>query len=245
MTTNGPANEDLAGRLGEVEKSLVTREKAEEIAASAALDVLKFYEKEVKEATQVAKELGRALEKRQFAQRVAESLSTRVCLQRLNELTEGVDEDELKLAVEARMRDAFSSQLESPEFAEKLKELVGSGGELQDISKRLFKRLVKIEQEGLPQLVEEQVDEKLEEKLSAISADTITAKEEELVRRALAAKLDGQALQQQVLEVARSSIREIVNTPEFKSVLDNKFKVMVNYLSQEVIPKQIKRLMGG
>ncbi len=48
-----------------------------------------------------------------------------------------------------------------------------------------------------------------------------------------------------VLEVARGSVREIVNTPEFKGVLDDKFKVMMNYLTQDVIPKQIRRMTGG
>ena len=66
-----------------------------------------------------------------------------------------------------------------------------------------------------------------------------------LVEKTLAAKLDPKALQEQMSKVAESSISEIANSPVFKEMLEAKFKAIMSYLTQDVIPKQIRRMMGG
>jgi hypothetical protein len=249
MPADGPTLEDLAAKLADLEKKLVTKERAEEIAAASALDVLKFYEKEVRDATEAAREATRAFEKREFARRVAASLDDRSIRRTLDDLVVETIQDELEQAVGQKIKDAFSSQLEDPEFAEKLKEIAGGGEGVQEFAKGLAERMDKIEREVLPQLVEKLVDKKVEEKLDAKLEEKL---EENLdavpvgaIVESAAEGLDTEAVRQQVVEVAKGSIREIVNTPEFKGVLDDKFKVMMNYLTQDVIPKQIRRMMGG
>lgn len=249
MAEDSPTVEDLAAKLAELEKKLVTKERAEEIAAASALDVLKFYEKEVRDATEAARELTRAFEKREFARRVAASLDDRAIRRTLDDLVVETIQDELEQAVGQKIKDAFSSQLEDPEFAGKLKEIAGGGEADQEFAKELAERMDKIEQEALPQLVEKlldkKLDEKLDEKLDKKLEENLDAVPVGAIVESAAEELDTEAMQQRVLEVARGSVREIVNTPEFKGVLDDKFKVMMNYLTQDVIPKQIRRMMGG
>jgi len=66
-----------------------------------------------------------------------------------------------------------------------------------------------------------------------------------LVEKTLATKLDPKALQEQMSKVAESSISDIANSPVFKEMLEAKFKAIMSYLTQDVIPKQIRRMMGG
>ena len=233
MAAKSPTDQDLAARVADLEKKLVTRERVEEIAAAAALDVLKFYESEVKKATQAAEEMTGALEKREFARRVAASFEDRACRRSLDELVVEVAQDEVQRALQEKVADAIAERIEDPEFAEKLKGPAGASEEiskqLEGASKRLAERLDRIEQEALPQLVEELLGKRLDEKLDQKLDD----------------KLDADALEQKVIEAAKGAVRDIANIPEFKAMLDEKFKVMMNYLAKDVIPKQIKRMTGG
>ncbi len=245
MPADGPTIKDLAAKLADLEKKLVTKERAEEIAAASALDVLKFYEKEVRDATEAARELTRAFEKREFARRVAASLDDRSIRRTLDDLVVETIQDELEQAVGQKIKDAFSSQLEDPEFAGKLKEIAGGGEGAQEFAKGLAERMDRIEQEALPQLVEKLLDKKLDQKLEEKLEENLEAVPIGSIVEPADEGLDAEAVRQQVVEVARGSVREIVNTPEFKAVLEDKFKVVMNYLTQDVIPKQIRRMMGG
>ncbi len=221
MVADSPVEQDFAAKLAELEKKLITRERAEEIAAAAALDVLKVYEIEVKKATRAAEEMRTVIEKREFARRVAASLEDRVCRKSLDELLVDIVQDEVERALAEKVADAVAAQLEDPEVAKKL-QAQASGGEgesgeddkLEQFSQRLAARLDKIEQEALPQIVKGQLDERLGQKPKGDPG-------------------------------APGVVRDIANTPEFKAMLEEKFKVMMNYLVGDVIPKQVKRLMGG
>jgi hypothetical protein len=249
MAEDAAKKKKTADRLDELEKMILTKEKVEEIAAAAALDVLKIFEKEVRDATHAVKELGRAFEEREFARRVAATLDSRACRRKLDDMTSGVDEEAIAEAVEAKANEVIASRLEGPELAEKVNELAGAaaggGEEIQELKNRLAARMDAIEQEALPKLLAKLLDEKLEEKFGAVSAEAIGARQEELVRKAIDEKLDEEGLQQVVIQSARGSLAEVVNTTEFKAALDDKFKVMLNYLANEVIPKQIRKLTGG
>jgi hypothetical protein len=229
MAPGSPAEEDLAARLAELEKKLVTKERAEEIAAAAALDVLKLYENEVKKATRAAEEMNRAIEKREFARRVAASFEDRACRKSLDELLVEVVQDEVERALAEKLEDAVSARLKDPELAKKLQAPAGDGesDEFKQLSQRLAARLDKIEQEALPQIVKGQLDDRLGQKAGETPGVP-----------------DDAALQQKGGEVSPDVVRGIANTPEFKAMLEEKFKVMMTYLAGDVIPKQIKRLMG-
>ena len=234
MASDSPAKEDFAAKLVEIEKKIMTRERAEEIAAAAALDVLKLYEGEVKKATRAAEEMNRVIEKREFARRVAASFEDRACRRSLDELLVDVVQDEVERVLAEKLEDAVSARLEDPELAKKLQGQGGEGDddgesdELKQFSQRLAARLDKIEQEALPLIVESQLDERLGQKLTEKPGGP-----------------DGASPQQKGADVSPGVVRDIANTPEFKAMLDEKFKVMMNYLAGDVIPKQIKRIMGG
>jgi hypothetical protein len=250
-----PTLEGLARRIAELERRLVTRGRAEEIAASAALDVLKLYESEVREAVEAGKEMTKVLQRREFARKVAESLPTRVCRRELEEIVADMVHFEFENALDERAKGVFASELETPRFAQKLQEIAGARREVDAASRRLAERLDRIEREALPERLERLFNEKLREKLGDVSAETI------------AARLDGRALEQQMLQLAQSTVheivntpvfrsmlddslfqaamRDVVNTPQFKSMLDDKFKAMSEYLSREVIPKHVERLKSG
>ncbi|MHC4249793.1 MAG: hypothetical protein ACYS9X_11760 [Planctomycetota bacterium] len=244
--------EDLDRRLAELEQKLITREQTERIAAGAALDVLKVHESEMREAVKAIEEATAILEKRTFARKVAESLRTKVCRAEIEELVGDTVHYESEQAFEAKAKDIFSSQLETPEFARRLREIAGAAKEVDTASRRLATRLDRIEQEALPQRVEKLFNEKLEEKLGDVSAEAIVA------------KLDDQILEQLLLGLARGAIndimnssefrsmldesllqatmRDVINTPEFKAILDERFKAMADFLSEDVVPKHIERL---
>ena len=223
MASDSPAKEDFAAKLVEIEKKIMTRERAEEIAAAAALDVLKLYEGEVKKATRAAEEMNRVIEKREFARRVAASFEDRACRRSLDELLVDVVQDEVERVLAEKLEDAVSARLEGGEGDDD-----GESDELKQFSQRLAARLDKIEQEALPQIVESQLDERLGQKLTEKPGGP-----------------DGASPQQKGADVSPGVVRDIANTPEFKAMLDEKFKVMMNYLAGDVIPKQIKRIMGG
>jgi len=248
------ASQDSARTVEELEQRFVTRERAEEIAASAALDVLKLYEGEARKAIESVAELARALERHEFARKVADSLTTSVCRKALQETVGDIVHFEFEQAIDNAARKVFSSQLDTPKFATKLKEIAGASKEVDKASQRLAARLDKIEHETLPERVETLFNQRLQAKLSDLSVETI------------AEKLDGKALEKQLMTLSGNAVRDVMgspdfkavveeslfhaamgniaNTPEFKALLDEKFKTMIDYLSQDVIPKQIERLGG-
>jgi len=214
----------LGGGLEGLEKALVTQDKVEKIARhealTAAMDVL---------------------ETKEFTRRIVTLLDEKAVRTKIEQLAGGaISPEQVAETAELQARNVFAASLESDEFAEKVKAIAG-GGDGKEIAKKLMERMEKIEKEALPALVEKI----LAEKVGDVSADSIGAKVEEAVQKGLAGKVDPEAIKQQVVQIATGSIREIANSPEFKAMLDEKFKVMMNYLTQDVIPKQIRRLMGG
>jgi adenylate kinase len=206
-------------RMAELEETFVTAKKAEKMARheglTAAMDML---------------------ETKEFTRRLVELLGDEEVREDIPGLGGGGEDLELQV------KSAFAEQLESTEFADKVKEISGDAGNAQD---QLVARLDKIEKQALPALVDSVLTEKLTEKLGGIAPEALEASIGSKVQEALATHLDMEALNKQILEIAQQSIGKIANTPEFKEMLDGKFKIVMNYLISEVIPKQIRRQMGG
>jgi hypothetical protein len=213
----------LADGMAGIKKAVLGADKVEKIARhealTASMDVL---------------------ETKEFTRRIADVLDEKVVRKKLQQVAGG-DPDQMEQTAELQARNVFAELLESPEFSEKVTGLAGGSEEVKEVGQKLVERMDAIEKEGLPGLVEKL----LTDKLSGVAPDAIAEKVQATVQEAIAGKLDPEALQQQVVEIAKSSIRDISNSPDFKAMLDGKFKVMMNYISQDVIPKQIKRLMGG
>jgi len=208
-------------RLADIESKLLTREKVEEIAAAAALNVLEVFKPEVRKATQAADEVERALEPHQFARKVAASFADRACARSLDKLLVQVLQDEIGNAVEEKLPEAFDAVMQQPEVAAKLQGGAEAAeqalGKIDETSRQLAQRLDKIEQEAVPKIVDRELEKKL-------VSDT---------------------MKQLVVEVARQAVKEIVNMPEFKSALEDKFKVMIKYITEDVIPKIVRKHMGA
>ena len=206
-------------RMDELEETFVTGEKAEKLARhealTAAMDML---------------------ETKEFTRRVVELLGDEDVREDIPGFGGGGEDLDLQ------MKSALAEQLESSEFTDKVKEISGDAGDAQN---QLVARLDKIEKEALPALIDSVMAEKLTEKLGGIAPEALEASIGTKVQEALAAHLDMEALNKQILEIAQQSIGKIANTPEFKEMLDGKFKIVMNFLSKEVIPKQIRRQMGG
>jgi polyhydroxyalkanoate synthesis regulator phasin len=247
-----PTIEELNARVDDLERRFVTKERVEQIAASAALDVLKMYERDIREGVSAMRDFGRSLEKREFARKVAESLSTLVCRRALEEPVADVVHFEFEKAIDARAQHVFEEELRTPKVAKRVREIAGASREVESASRRLARRLDRIEQETLPQRLDRMFQERIDEKLGNVSAE------------AIAAKLDLRMLTGQVSEVARDAIGEmlftgelqallkdtllqaamnnLVNTDEFKKLLDEKFKTITKYLADDVIPKYINKI---
>jgi hypothetical protein len=207
-----------------LEKSLVSPEKVEKIARHEALTA--------------AMDL---LETKEFTRRIVALLEDDPVKTKVEEISGGaVSPDQLEQTADLQARNVFAEQIETPEFAEKVKSVMG-GDDAKDLSKRLIERMDRIEKEALPAIVERL----LEEKMGAVSGDAIAEKVGGMVQEAVAAKVDPAAMQQQIVDIAQENIKDIANTPGFKAMLDEKFKVVLNYLTKDVIPKQIKKIMGG
>lgn len=207
-----------------LEKSLASEDKIEKIARhealTAAMDVL---------------------ETKEFTRRIITLLDDKAVRAKLEQIAgSAVSPEQVEQIAELQAKNAIVAAMESEEFSEKVKALADTAGS-KDLAKKLMERMEKIEKEALPALV----DTLVSEKLGGLSETSIGAKVEAEVQKGLAGKLDPEAIKQQIVQVAAGSIREIANSPEFKAMLDEKFKVMMNYLTQEVIPKQIRRMMGG
>jgi hypothetical protein len=206
-------------RMAELEQAFLTPEKAEKVARhealTAAMDML---------------------ETKEFTRRVIELLGDEEVREDIPGFGGGGEDLELQV------KNVFAEQLESSEFTDKVKEI---SGDASDVQEQLVSRLDKIEREALPALIDNVLADKLTEKLGGIDPEALEANIATKVQEALGAHLDMEALNKQILEIAQQSIGKIANTPEFKEMLDGKFKIVMNYLSKEVIPKQIRRQMGG
>ncbi|MHC4253293.1 MAG: hypothetical protein ACYS9X_29590, partial [Planctomycetota bacterium] len=219
----------LAG-LGDIEKKLLTEDRVERIARHEALSAVMDL-----------------LEKKDFVKRIAEVLDEKLVKAKIEEIAGGgIDSDQIDETAEVRAKSVFAELIESDEFAQKVQEVGGGGGgggseQLQEVAKRLAERMELIEKEALPALVEGM----LQDKLGSVSADAIGKQVSSAVQEAITAQVNPQALQQQMAQIAKDSIAEIANTDEFKALLEGKFKVMLNYITKDVIPKQITRIMGG
>jgi hypothetical protein len=155
------------------------------------------------------------LEKKEFTRRIAEVLDEKPVRKKLEELGGGGAPEGLDDTIALQAKNAFMELLDGNEFAGKVTELAGGAGGGGDAA-QLEERVGKI-QNALPGLVD----------------------------KILASKLDPKALQEQMSKIAESSIGDIANSPIFKEMLEAKFKAIMTYLTQDVIPKQIRRMMGG
>jgi hypothetical protein len=226
-----PKDSDLAAKLAELEKKLITREKVEEIAAAQALDVLEVYKTDVVRAKEAAQELSKALEKRDFAKRVAASLDDRACTKALDKILVETFQDEVGRAIDEKMPEGVNARFEDAEFLEWLKSTLGIGeaqddasARVDEVARNLAERLDKIQDEALPGIVERLLDQKLGAKI--------------------AERLSVDDLKPTIVEVAQGAVGEIANTDAFKKVLEDKFKVMIKYLTEEILPKQIRKILG-
>ena len=212
------------GDTSGLEKKLMTNEKVEKIAryeaATAAIDLL---------------------EKKEFARAIADVLELKPIRKKLEEIVgDSVSADDVSKTVAKEAKGVFAGLLDDPKFAKKLKAAAGGGDDLKEATKKLVERVKKIEN-ALPALVKKMLQETLDKAPSGPSAEDL----EQAVQKAVASKLDVKALQEQVTQIAAESVRDIANSPDFKAMLDGKFKVMTNYITKELLPKQIKRIMGG
>jgi len=214
-------------RLAEIEKASVNEGRIAKVA-----------KQEAEEAALAV------LDSKEFKRRIADLMDDRVIRSKIEEIGGGVTPEQLEQTADLQARNVFAEQIDSAEFAEKVKAVAGSGG-AEESAKKLMARMEKIEKDALPQLVEKLVAEKATAQLGAASPEAIQARVEESVQHSLAAKINPQALQQHVMQIAQGEIAKIANTPEFKAMLDGKFKLLTDYLAQEFIPKQIRKLMGG
>ena len=168
------------------------------------------------------------LETKEFTRRVSALLDEGSVRDKISEISGGaLDASEFK--------NVLLKELESPDVIEKVK--AAGGGDAQELSNRLVERMERIEKEALPAIVERI----LTEKMGAVSEESITAK----VGTMITQHLQPEAMEAQILKVAQENIKDIANTPGFKAALDDKFKVMMKYLVADVIPKQVRKLMGG
>ncbi len=212
------------GDTSGLEKKLMTKEKVENIAryeaATAAMDLL---------------------EKKEFARSIAEVLELKPIRKKLEEIVgDSVSADDVSKTVTKEAKGVFEELLDDPKFAKKLKAAAGGGDDVKEATKTLVDRVKKIEN-ALPALVKKMLKETLDKVPSGPSTKDIDG----AVEKAVASKLDVKALQEQVTQIAAESVRDIANSPDFKAMLDGKFKVMTNYITKELLPKQIKRIMGG
>ncbi|MHC4202102.1 MAG: hypothetical protein ACYSU0_19090, partial [Planctomycetota bacterium] len=104
LAGDGDGTSQDPARTVEPDQKFVTCERAEEIAASAALDVLKLYEGKARKAIESVEELARALERREFARKVADSLTTSVCRKALQEAVGDTIHFELEQAIDNAAR---------------------------------------------------------------------------------------------------------------------------------------------
>ncbi|MHC4502862.1 MAG: hypothetical protein ACYTFI_06120 [Planctomycetota bacterium] len=212
------------GDTSGLEKKLMTKEKVEKIArheaATAAMDLL---------------------EKKEFARSIADVLELKPIRKKLAEIAgDSVSADDVSKTVTKEAKGVFTELLDDPKFAKKLKAAAGGGDEVKEATKKLVDRVKKIEN-ALPALVKKMLKDTLGETPSGPSSKDI----EEAVENAVASKIDAKALQAQVTQIAANSVKDISNSADFKAMLDGKFKVMTNYITKELLPKQIKRIMGG
>ncbi len=207
----------LGEGVADLEKAFVTPESAQKISRDEALGA--------------AMDM---LETSEFSRRIVELMSDEEFREEIPDLGGGGGGGE---ELDVQVKKVFAEQLDSDEFAEKVKGVSGGG----DIKKDLVARVEKMEKEALPTLVEKM----LSEKLGGVTPDALEANIGAKIQEVLASQLDPEALNKQILEIARGSIAQIANTTEFKAMLDGKFKMMMNYIVQDVLPKQIRRLMGS
>jgi hypothetical protein len=235
MVNTRPTKEDLSDAVMQVRTDLMTNEDFASWIKDGALEAIKGaglagnvqdIEKKLltrerveriarHEALTAAMDL---LEKKEFTRRIAEVLDEKPVREKLAELGGGGGTpDGLEDTVALQSKNTFMELLDGQEFADKVKELGGGGGGGDAASAAQIEERIGKLQEALPTLVD----------------------------KILAAKLDPAALQQQMSKVAESSIGDIANSPVFKEMLEAKFKAIMTYLTQDVIPKQIRRMMGG
>jgi hypothetical protein len=181
------------------------------------------------------------LEKKEFARSIADVLELKPIRKKLAEIAgDSVSADDVSKTVTKEAKGVFTELLDDPKFAKKLKAAAGGGDEVKEATKKLVDRVKKIEN-ALPALVKKMLKDTLGETPSGPSSKDI----EEAVENAVASKIDAKALQAQVTQIAANSVKDISNSADFKAMLDGKFKVMTNYITKELLPKQIKRIMGG
>jgi len=160
--------------------------------------------------------------------------------------------------VRKEVRGALVELMESDLFNEKVglvitQQMAGAGGApdgeaaaalaanaADEIRQDLAARMEKVEQ-ALPEIVARVIAEKggagadmsaIEEKITAVVANKV-----------LGDKLDPALIQAEIKNQTPEVVKEIANSDEFKVLLDDKFKVILNYLKQDVIPKQVKKLL--
>ena len=251
MSSGVPTREELEQKIVESRRELMTNEDFGEWLKDGMLAVIKeiglgegvadlektFVTPESAQKISRDEALGAAmdmLETSEFSRRLVELMSDEEFREEIPALGGGGGGGE---ELDQQVKNVLAEQLESDEFAGKVKDITGGG----DMKKDLVARVEKMEKEALPTLV----GKMLSEKLGGVTPEALEANIGAKIQEVLASKLDPEALNKQILEIAQGSIAQIANTTEFKAMLDGKFKMMMNYIAQDVLPKQIRRLMGS
>jgi hypothetical protein len=233
LLTTRPTKEELTDAVIQVRTDLMTNEDFASWIKDGALEAIKEagLSGDVKDITKKIITKDRVeriarhealtasmdlLEKKEFVKRIAEVLAEKPVRQKLEELAGGAGPKDLEETVGLQAKNVFVELLDGDEFAGKVKELAGNSDEAEKAAA--------------------QIDEKVGKLQAALPA---------LVEKTLTAKLDPKAMKEQMSKIAESSISDIANTPVFKEMLETKFKAIMTYLTQDVIPKQIRRMMGG
>jgi broad-specificity NMP kinase len=245
LVNTRPSKEELADEVGKVRQDIMaSQDFAEWIkdGVKAILDELELGEgaaglEKIFVSSEKVERIARhealtaamdLLETKEFARQVAALLDDGIVRDKIGEISGGsLDASEVK--------NVLLKELESPDVIEKVK--AATGGDAKELSQRLIERMDRIEKEALPAIVERL----LTEKMGAVSEEAIEGKVGEMISQ----QLKPEDMEAQILKVAQDNIKDIANTPGFKAMLDEKFKVMMKYLTADVIPKQIRKLMGG
>jgi hypothetical protein len=161
-------------------------------------------------------------------------------------------------ALHREVRGALVEFMESDLFSEKINAAIsqqggapagGGGGNVEamiksaveEIRQDLSQRMEKVEQ-TLPEIVAKIVVEKgigaaidpkmIEERVTAVIADKV-----------LGDKLDPALIQAEIRNQTPHVVKEIANSDEFKVLIDDKFKVIMKYLKEDIIPKSVKKIL--
>ena len=79
----------------------------------------------------------------------------------------------------------------------------------------------------------------------AVGGEKVAEIVKEAVGEKLGSGLDPAMLENVLKQAAPAAVKEIANSDEFKKMLDEKFRIIMRYLKDDLVPKTVKKLTGG